>query len=115
MTKPESNISDKQLAGFLRDNLLEQEQETASEDLFRLAQARNNALSQSRQCRKPFFWTALGTSLASVALIIAVLINPVEQVVPSGNISISDIQADEPVIELYEDLDFYDWLASAET
>jgi len=115
MTKPETNISDKQLAGNLRDNLLEQEHETASEDLFRLAQARNNALSQSRQGRKPFFWPALGTSLASVALIIAVLINPAEQIVPSDNISITDIQADEPIIDLYEDLDFYDWLASAET
>ena len=115
MTKPETNISDKHLAGNLRDNLLEQEHETASEDLFRLAQARNNALSQSRQGRKPFFWPALGTSLASVALIIAVLINPAEQIVPSDNISITDIQADEPIIDLYEDLDFYDWLASAET
>ena len=34
---------------------------------------------------------------------------------PSGNISITEIQADEPLIDLYEDLDFYDWLASAET
>ena len=115
MTKPETTISDKQLAGNLRDNLLEEERETASEDLFRLAQGRNNALSQSRQGRKPFFWPALGTSLASVALIIAVLINPAEQIVPSDNISITDIQADEPIIDLYEDLDFYDWLASAET
>ena len=59
MTKPETTISDKQLAANLRDNLLEQERETATEDLFRLAQARNSALSQSRQGRKPFFWPAL--------------------------------------------------------
>ena len=115
MTKPETTISDKQLAANLRDNLLEEERETATEDLFRLTQARNSALSQSRQGRKPFFWPALATSLASVALITAVLINPVEQIVPSGNISITEIQADEPLIDLYEDLDFYDWLASAET
>jgi len=114
MTKRETNISDKQVADSLRDNLLEQERETASEDLFRLAQARNHALSQSQKSRKRFFWPALGTSLASVALI-AVLINPVEQLQPSGDISITDIQIDEPLLDLYEDLDFYDWLTSAET
>jgi hypothetical protein len=114
MTKRETNISDKQIADSLRSTLLEQERETASEDLFRLAQARNRALSQSQQNRKRFFWPALGTSLASVALI-AVLINPVEQLQSSDDISITDIQIDEPLLDLYEDLDFYDWLTSAET
>jgi len=114
MTKRETNISDKQVADSLRANLLDQERETASEDLFRLAQARKRALSQSRQSRKRFFWPALGTSLASVALIV-VLINPAEQLVPSVDISITDIQVDDPLLDLYEDLDFYDWLASAET
>ncbi len=114
MTKRETNISDKQVADSLRDNLLELERETTSEDLFRLAQARNSALSQSGQYRKRFFWPALGTSLASVALIL-VLINPVETIHPSADISITDIQIDEPLLDLYEDLDFYDWLASAES
>lgn len=115
MTKRETKISDKQLADSLRDKLLDQEQVTASEDLFRLAQARKKALSQARQGRKRFFWPVLGTSLASVALLVVVLINPTEQIVPSGDISITNIQVDEPLLDLYEDLDFYDWLASAET
>ena len=114
MTKRETNISDKQIADSLRSTLLEQERETASEDLFRLTQARNHALSQSQQNRKGFFWPALGTSLASAALIL-VLINPAETIHPTDDISITDIQIDEPLLDLYEDLDFYDWLASAES
>jgi len=114
MTKRENSISDKQIADSLRDNLLEQENQTSSVDLFRLAQARNNALSQSRQRKVRFFWPALATSLASVALIV-VLINPVEQLQPPGDISLTDIQVDEPLLDFYEELDFYDWLASAET
>ena len=43
------------------------------------------------------------------------LINPADQIKPAGDISITEIQADEPLLDLYEDLDFYDWLASAET
>lgn len=114
MTKREITIDDKRLADSLRDNLLDQERETSSGDLFRLAQARKKALSQSRQSNKRFLWPALGTSFASVALI-AVLISPTEQPLPSGDMSMTEIQVDEPLLDLYEDLDFYDWLASAET
>jgi len=98
----------------LRNDLHELENDTSSQNLFRLAQARNNALAQSGQSKKRLLWPALGTSLASVALI-AVLINPADQLKPAGEISITEVQVDEPLIELYEDLDFYDWLASAET
>jgi hypothetical protein len=98
----------------LRNDLHDLENGTSSQDLFRLAQARNNALAQLDQSKKRFLWPALGTSLASVALI-GVLINPAEQIKPAEDISITEIQADEPLLDLYEDLDFYDWLASAET
>ena len=98
----------------LRNDLHALENDTFSQDLFRLAQARNNALAQSGQSKKRFLWPALGTSLASVALI-AALINPADQMKTAGEISITEVQVDEPLIELYEDLDFYDWLASAET
>lgn len=98
----------------LRDDLRQLEDNSSNKDLFRLAQARNSALSQSRQSKKSFLWPALATSLASVALIV-VLINPGKQFFPPENISATNIQVDEPLIELYDDLDFYRWLASAET
>jgi hypothetical protein len=108
------NSSNNRDENKLRNDLHKLENETSSKDLFRLAQARNNALAQSVQSKKRFLWPALGTSLASVALI-AVLINPADQIEPAGDISITEIKADEPLLDLYEDLDFYDWLASAET
>jgi hypothetical protein len=97
----------------LRNDLHELENGTASQDLFRLAQARNKALSQSSHAKKRYFWPALGTSLASVTLI-TLLLNPAQESPITGNISITDIEIDE-TLELYNDLDFYDWLASAET
>lgn len=108
------NSSNNKDENKLRNDLHDLENGTASQDLFRLAQARNNALTQSGQSKKRFLWPALGTSLASVALI-ALLVNPADQIKPTKDISISEIQADEPLLDLYEDLDFYDWLASAET
>ena len=97
----------------LRNDLHKLENTTASKDLFRLAQARKNALSQSRHSKKRFFWPALGTSLASVVLI-AILINPAQDNPLTANTSITEIEIDE-ALELYNDLDFYDWLANAET
>jgi hypothetical protein len=98
----------------LRNDLHEMENGTTSQDLFSLAQVRNNALRQADQSKKRLLWPALGTSLASVALI-AVLINPADQIEPAGDINITEIQADEALLDLYEDLDFYHWLASGET
>ena len=100
----------------LRDDLRQLEDNSSSKDLFRLAQARNSALSQSRQSKKTFLWPALASvALISVALT-GVLINPADQPLPAeASISITDIQVDEPLLELYDNLDFYHWLASAES
>jgi hypothetical protein len=98
----------------LRDDLRQLEDNSTSKDLFQLAQGRNSALSQSRQNKKSFLWPALATSLTSVALIV-VLVNPEKPFIQAESISATNIQVDEPLIDLYEDLDFYHWLASAET
>lgn len=98
----------------LRGDLRQLEDNSTNKDLFQLAQARNSALSQSRQSKISFIWPALATSLASVALIV-VLVSPEKQFLPPESISATNIQVDEPLMELYEDLDFYHWLASAET
>jgi hypothetical protein len=98
----------------LSNDLQALEKQMTSKDLFRLAQARKEALSQSRTTQKRLLWPVLGSSLASLALIV-VLLNPAEQTIPATDISMTEVQVDEPLIELYEDLDFYDWLANAET
>jgi hypothetical protein len=106
--------SDNRDESKLRNDLHGLEEQTASQDLFRLAQARNNALSQSGLTKKRALWPVLGTSLASVALI-AVLLNPAQETPSAVDISITDTEIDESLIELYDDLDFYNWLSSAET
>ncbi len=114
----------------LRNDLLELEQETTCEDQFRLAQTRNNALSQTSRARKSYFWPALATSFASIILI-GVLFNPSQQTEPTTTLSstnpsstellneyyLFELSADllDENIDLYEDLDFYDWLAQADS
>lgn len=119
----------------LHNDLLELEKQTARGDQFRLAQARHIALSQARHSTKSrqitkarqYFWPALGTSFAAV-IMVGVLFNPMEISQPTSSISISEIPRDDlpadmasgdllldESIDLYENLDFYDWLAQAET
>tara|TARA_B110000879_G_scaffold137199_1_gene179059 strand:- start:5880 stop:6257 length:378 start_codon:yes stop_codon:yes gene_type:complete len=108
----------------INNSLTDLERDTAREDLCRLAQSRNRALGQSAKSRKYVLWPALGASLASVALI-ALLINPASQTEPVMNISLTENQlnesqfseslVDESLLELFDDLDFYDWLAQADT
>ncbi len=101
----------------LREDLRQLEVDNAPAEVFKLAQARDRALTQSRRSTKRFFWPTLATSMATALLLVvlAVIINPTEQPLPTNAMSITDIQLDEPLIELYEDLDFYHWLSESET
>ncbi len=101
----------------LQDQFVALEQDTAKEDLFRLAQARNNALQQKRRKTNRILWPALATSMAS-ALLIAVLYTPAGLIMSPQPEIISDdyySELSEDNFELYDDLEFYDWLADVET
>lgn len=109
-----SNRADNQLhEDQLKRDLLELENSTSSRDLFQLAQARNKALSSGGKRRQRFLWTALGTSLASVALVV-LLVNPEEEPLPAMDMASTELQVDDPLYDIYEQLDFYDWLALTE-
>jgi len=101
----------------LRKRLEALEQDTANEDLFRLAQGRNAALQQKPRKTKPIFWPAMATSLGS-ALLIAVLYTPAGSVLsPKSEIVTEDFYTDleDENLEFYYDLEFYDWLADLES
>lgn len=120
----QGNLDDK-----LRKDLLELERETAGDDLFRLTKARNNALLQRRSNQRTMLWPVLGTTIASLFLIgLLVLPNQRMAIQATTNsaqqnaMPISDTGADDELLEfseenldLYEDLDFYDWLADIES
>ena len=101
----------------LRDDLNTLEQSTGAPEVFRLAQARNRALAQQDH-RPTFVWPVLGASLASL-LMAAVLIKP-EDLSPSSQLT-NGIASEELLfeinednIELFEELDFYYWLAETD-
>ena len=97
----------------LKRDLLKLENSTSSRDLFQLAQARKKALSSGGKRRQRFLWPALGTSLASVALVV-LLVNPGEEPLPAMDMASTELQVDDPLYDIYEQLDFYDWLALTE-
>lgn len=101
----------------LRDDLNTLEQSTGAPEVFRLAQARNRALAQQDH-RPAFVWPVLGASLASL-LMAVVLIKP--ESLPPTNHLINGIASEELLleinednIELFEELDFYYWLAETD-
>ena len=101
----------------LRDDLIELEHKTTSEDLFRLAQARKHALLQNRRTVQRLLWPALATSFACVVLI-TVLYSPVVSIMsPPTDIAGDEYfsELSEENFDLYDDLDFYDWLADVES
>lgn len=102
-------------AGLMQE-LRQLEASTEAADLFRLAQGRNQALIQKKAQGIRLAWPTAGVALASLILFAAVL--------PEQNITAVDIQlvngsidngtlANE-TIDLYEDPDFYYWLADIE-
>ena len=98
----------------LRRDLLALENSTESRDLFRLAQARKKALSTSSRRPQRYLWPALGTSLASVTLIV-VLLSPSEQPELPLDMATAEINEGDSLYDIYEELDFYHWLALNES
>ena len=101
---------------LLQSDLQAIENDTAADDLFRLAQARKNVLAQNRPAKSRFFWPAMATSLASVMLV-SVFFMPFDHSKPVTETVSGSFQSDitEDNLDLYEDLDFYTWLAQSET
>jgi len=100
---------EKKLAQQLRST----ETETQAADLFRLAQGRNRALSQGKATSFRLSWPAAGATLASI-IMFAVLLpdqpsTDQDRPLISG-VSTEQLAVSDP-IELYQDLDFYYWLA----
>ena len=101
----------------LQEQLVALEQDTVNEDLFRLAQGRNNALQQKRRKTGSILWPALATSMGS-ALLIALLYIPTGSIMSPEREIISDDYYSELADEnfdFYDDLEFYDWLADIES
>ena len=101
----------------LQEQLAALEQNTSTEDLFRLAQARNNALKQTPRRTNRGLWPAMATAFGSVALI-AVLYSPIESILSPNTAFDSDeyySELSEDNFELYNDLEFYDWLADIDS
>jgi len=99
----------------MRDLLRSSERELDTDTLEQLANARSLALkSASTKGRAPrFFMPVTGMALASVIALILVLSPNLQdnQTVPTGQ---DEILLSEG-IDLYEDMDFYYWLASEES
>jgi hypothetical protein len=107
----------------LQRDLQSMEAHSDAQDVFALAQARNQALAQSRNPSRKLLWPAMGASLASVSIAALLISGPSWQLFnstegnglltePDNSMLISDFDTD--AIELYEDLDFYYWLADAD-
>lgn len=109
----------------LQQDLLAQEETTGAPEIFRLAQARRRALAQEKTSQSSIFWPALGTSFASL-LLVGLMLNgqmgvndPQEASLKStpANEAINDempLDMDDDYLDLYEDLDFYYWLAATD-
>ncbi|HAZ95281.1 MAG TPA: hypothetical protein DCW94_06270 [Porticoccaceae bacterium] len=114
-----TNQIEHQLETALQQDLHHLENETEARDVFRLAQARNRALSQNGSSRKKGFIPTLGASLASILLVAFFFFQ--EAPVSLNNETVSELnradsafEFDDENVELYEDLDFYYWLADNE-
>lgn len=101
----------------LREDLHAIEQTAGAPEVFRLAQARHRALAQA-QPKASSIWPLLGVSLAS-ALMLAVLVVP-DYWLPNNQLVDGVVTEEllfeitEDNIELYEELDFYYWLAETD-
>lgn len=95
----------------LRDELHTLEETTGAPEIFRLAQARNRALAQTKAKSGKFLWPVMGASMASALIAMVLIIQPDNTELDNqlaGEIIIGDS------IEFYEDLDFYYWLAETD-
>ena len=95
----------------LQNDLQFLEQETAAEDLFRLAQARNNALKGRGKKSHRLMWPATAVAAASVLLAVFLVgpFAPEKAPVPVASEKSLQDESDE----FYENLEFYYWVAEA--
>ena len=103
----------------LRDDLHNLEETTRAPEIFRLAQARNRALAQTEPTSAKLLWPVMGASMASVVLATVLIFQPDSTGSHNqlGNQLDNQLASESMIddsIELYEDLDFYYWLAETD-
>ena len=98
----------------LQQDLQSLEADTEARDIFRLAQARNSALAKRGPGYAKFLRPVFGASMMSVLMLSLFLL----QSVPHSNVDAVDTEYvndfSEQHIDLYEDLEFYYWLAASQ-
>lgn len=119
MTKPTS------FEQHLHQDLVALEETTAAPEIFRLAQARRRAMAQEKHSQPKILWPTFGVSLASLALVGVMLngqmgLDNQQEASIKGNLG-DEVANDEMLLDtsdeyldLYEDLDFYYWLADTD-
>lgn len=108
----------------LQQDLITLEETTGAPEVFRLAQARRRAMAQQKPSPSKILWPALGASVASLVLVGVMLSEPMafDNQQEASLTNQPDTEAsDESLLEisddhlyLYEDLDFYYWLADTD-
>lgn len=108
----------------LQQDLINLEETTGAPEVFRLAQARRRAMAQQKPSPSKILWPALGASVASLVLVGVMLSEPMafdNQQEASLKNQPDTEASDESLLEisddhlyLYEDLDFYYWLADTD-
>ena len=98
----------------LQKDLQSVEAGTEARDIFRLAQARNSALAQRGPGYARFLRSVFGASIMSVLMLSLFLLQNAADI----NVGAVDPQYvnefSEQDIDLYEDLEFYYWLAESQ-
>lgn len=119
MTKPTS------FEQHLHQDLVALEETTAAPEIFHLAQARRRAMAQEKHSQPKILWPTFGVSLASWALVGVILngqmgLDNQQEASIKGNLG-NEVANDEMLLDtsdeyldLYEDLDFYYWLADTD-
>ena len=112
MNEPKMNTQDmKEFEIQMRDVLRRSERELDTDTTQHLAQARSHAMNAASKRKSPrFFMPVTGMALASVVALVLVLSPNLQdnQTTPLSN----DETLLSEGIDLYEDMDFYYWLAS---
>ena len=98
----------------VRNRLRASEQQLSNEEATALSMRRNQALAAPAKRKLPtFFAPAMGMAAASVVAL--VLINPFATIEPPVEPATGEYLSGYNGDELYEELDFYSWLAATES